>query len=113
MNCVNYASFEDQESVWTPLVSINFISATIENTLSLITVFLLQGNESIQNRELVKELYAEKKPDNMTQEEWDQQQSEEDNDERLNFRVLSLIMEAKRPNETAFETLLTREALYA
>ena len=49
----------------------------------------------------------------MTQEEWDQQQSEEDNDERLNFRVLSLIMEAKRPNETAFETLLTREALYA
>ena len=113
MNCVNYASFEDQESVWTPVVSINFISATIENPLFLITVIFLQGNESIMNRELVKELYAEKKPDNMTQEEWDQQQSEKDDDERLNFRVLSLIMEAKRPNETAFETLLTREALYA
>jgi hypothetical protein len=90
MNCVNYASFEDQESVWTPV-----------------------GNESIMNRELVSELYAEKKPDNLTQEEWDQQQSEKDDDERLNFRVLSLIMEAKRPNDTAFETLLTREALNA
>ena len=73
----------------------------------------LQGNESVQNREFAKELYAEKKPDNMTQEEWDKQQSEKEDDERFAFRVLSLIMEAKRPNDTAFETLLTREALYA
>ena len=49
----------------------------------------------------------------MTQEEWDKQQSEKDDDERLSFRVLSMIMEAKRPNATSFETLLTREALYA
>ena len=49
----------------------------------------------------------------MTQEEWDRQQSEEEDDERASFRVLSMIMEAKRPNETAFETVLTREALYA
>ena len=49
----------------------------------------------------------------MTQEEWDLQQSEKEDDERFAFRVLSLIMEAKRPNDTAFETLLTREALYA
>ena len=49
----------------------------------------------------------------MTQEEWDKQQSEKDDDERLSFRVLSMIMEAKRPNATSFETLLTRESLYA
>ena len=49
----------------------------------------------------------------MTEEEWEEQQSEEDNDERTKFRVLPLIMEAKRPNDTAFETLLTREAFYA
>ena len=49
----------------------------------------------------------------MTQEEWDLQQSEKEDDERFAFRVLSLIMEAKRPNDTAFETLLTREAMYA
>ena len=49
----------------------------------------------------------------MTEEEWEEQQSEEDNDERTKFRVLPLIMEAKRPNDTAFETLLTREALQA
>ena len=48
----------------------------------------------------------------MTQEEWDKQEAEKDDDERLSFRVLSLIMEAKRPNDTAFETLLTRESLY-
>ena len=49
----------------------------------------------------------------MTEEEWEEQQSEEDNDERTKFRVLPLIMEAKRPNDTAFETLLTREAFQA
>ena len=72
MNCVNYKSFEDQESVWTPLVSINFISAAI-CCLSLTILIFTQGNESIKNRETVKLLYAEKKPDNMTQEEWDKQ----------------------------------------
>ena len=49
----------------------------------------------------------------MTEEEWEEKQSEEENDERNEFRVLPLIMEAKRPNDTAFETLLTREALHA
>ena len=38
--------------------------------------------------------------------------AKEKSDERIQFRVISLIMEAKRPNDTAFETLLTREAMY-
>ena len=49
----------------------------------------------------------------MTQEEWDKKKEEEEDDERFRFRVLSMIMEAKRPNETAWQTLLTREAMYA
>ena len=44
----------------------------------------------------------------MTEEEFEAQQ--EDDDERLNYRVIMMIIEAKRPNETAWDTLLTREA---
>ena len=43
----------------------------------------------------------------MTQEEYDKQQ--EDSDERLSFRVIMMIIEAKQPNESAWDTLLTRE----
>ena len=48
----------------------------------------------------------------MTEEEWEafQEEEEANSDERIQFRVISLIMEAKRPNESAWETLLTREA---
>ena len=56
------------------------------------------------------ELYAEKKPDNMTDEEWEKKQEGEEDDERVKFRVIMMILEAKRPNETAWDTLLTREA---
>ena len=67
---MNYKSFEDNESVWTPAVSI--ISAT-RNSLFTYNYFVLQGNQSIRNRELVRELYAPKKPDNITEEEWEKQ----------------------------------------
>lgn len=51
----------------------------------------------------------------MTEEEWEafQEEEEANSDERIQFRVISLIMEAKRPNDSAWETLLTREAFQA
>ena len=50
-------------------------------------------------------------PANITEEELEQQKK--DDDERLKFRVIQFILEAKRPNDTAWDTLLTREAFYA
>ena len=62
------------------------------------------------NRDRAKELYADPVPANITEEELEQQKK--DDDERLKFRVIQFIIEAKRPNATAFDTLLTREAFY-
>ena len=64
------------------------------------------------NREKAKLLYAEPLPENMTQEEYDSLSDDNrEDDERLNFRVIMMILEAKRPNATSWDTLLTREAM--